>query len=234
MNPLCDVDAELQTSSTPNNLWELESVRRKWSSLMHLPPRRCQKNYQPLRWKTDASAHVPTPHPATRTCCLLDEPTNRPSTADSVSWLEQHLAKYPRQPSSPVPTIATPRHQRRQGSGNRSRQRHALRRQLQNNAEPARVWKIEPNGWLSKTANKKHAKKPPRPRTRKIRISPKLSVPRTKYESTLFADGCRARPPRATATVEILAINYGRGHLWRTLIEAENVNKGVRRPHSVV
>lgn len=91
MQKLCDEMATLQDQIDAGNLWELDRQVETAMSVMHLPP---------------ADARVGTLSGGERrrvALCqllirqpdllLLDEPTNH-LDAESVSWLEQHLAQY--------------------------------------------------------------------------------------------------------------------------------------------
>ena len=92
MQKLCDEMANLQDTIDTYNLWELDRQVEMSMAVMNLPPgdadvtklsggeRRRVAMCQLLIRQPDL--------------LLLDEPTNH-LDAESVSWLEQHLAKYP-------------------------------------------------------------------------------------------------------------------------------------------
>ncbi len=91
MQKLCDEMAKLQDTIDADNLWELDRQVEMSMSIMNLPP-------------GDSSVTTLSGGEKRRVALcqllirqpdllLLDEPTNH-LDAESVSWLEQHLAKY--------------------------------------------------------------------------------------------------------------------------------------------
>ena len=92
MTKLCDEMAELQDVIDANNLWELDRFVEMSMAVMHLPPGDAEiTNLSGGEKRRVALCQLLIRQPD---LLLLDEPTNH-LDAESVSWLEQHLAKYP-------------------------------------------------------------------------------------------------------------------------------------------
>ena len=92
MQKLCDEMAKLQDTIDANNLWELDRQVEMSMAVMNLPPGDSDvtklSGGERLRV---ALCQLMIRQPD---LLLLDEPTNH-LDAESVSWLEQHLAQYP-------------------------------------------------------------------------------------------------------------------------------------------
>lgn len=92
MTKLCDEMAELQDIIDANNLWELDRFVEMSMAVMNLPPGDAEiTNLSGGEKRRVALCQLLIRQPD---LLLLDEPTNH-LDAESVSWLEQHLAKYP-------------------------------------------------------------------------------------------------------------------------------------------
>ena len=92
MQKLCDEMAKLQDTIDAANLWELDRQVEMSMAVMNLPPRDASvKNLSGGEKRRIALCQLLIRQPD---LLLLDEPTNH-LDAESVSWLEQHLAKYP-------------------------------------------------------------------------------------------------------------------------------------------
>lgn len=92
MQRLCDEMATLQDTIDASNLWELDRQVEMSMAVMNLPPADASvKNLSGGERRRIALCQLLIRQPD---LLLLDEPTNH-LDAESVSWLEQHLAKYP-------------------------------------------------------------------------------------------------------------------------------------------
>ncbi|MEM6981302.1 MAG: energy-dependent translational throttle protein EttA, partial [Planctomycetota bacterium] len=92
MQRLCDEMAELQDTIDTQNLWELDRTVEMSMAVMNLPPGDAEiTNLSGGEKRRVALCQLLIRQPD---LLLLDEPTNH-LDAESVSWLEQHLAKYP-------------------------------------------------------------------------------------------------------------------------------------------
>ena len=92
MQKLCDEMAKLQDTIDAANLWELDRQVEMSMAVMNLPPGDAGvKNLSGGEKRRVALCQLLIRQPD---LLLLDEPTNH-LDAESVSWLEQHLAKYP-------------------------------------------------------------------------------------------------------------------------------------------
>ena len=92
MQKLCDEMAELQDKIDAGNLWELDRQVEMAMAAMNLPPRDADvTKLSGGERRRVALCQLLIRQPD---LLLLDEPTNH-LDAESVSWLEQHLAKYP-------------------------------------------------------------------------------------------------------------------------------------------
>lgn len=92
MQKLCDEMATLQDTIDANNLWELDRQVEMSMAVMNLPPGDADvTNLSGGERRRVALCQLMIRQPD---LLLLDEPTNH-LDAESVSWLEQHLAKYP-------------------------------------------------------------------------------------------------------------------------------------------
>ncbi|EMI44187.1 energy-dependent translational throttle protein EttA [Rhodopirellula sp. SWK7] len=92
MTKLCDEMAVLQDIIDANNLWELDRFVEMSMAVMNLPPGDSEiTNLSGGEKRRVALCQLLIRQPD---LLLLDEPTNH-LDAESVSWLEQHLAKYP-------------------------------------------------------------------------------------------------------------------------------------------
>ncbi|TWU54406.1 putative ABC transporter ATP-binding protein [Rubripirellula tenax] len=92
MTKLCDEMAVLQDTIDAANLWELDRHVEMSMAVMNLPPGEASvKNLSGGEKRRIALCQLLIRQPD---LLLLDEPTNH-LDAESVSWLEQHLAKYP-------------------------------------------------------------------------------------------------------------------------------------------
>ncbi len=92
MMKLCDEMAKLQDVIDASNLWELDRHVEMSMAVMNLPPGDASvKNLSGGEKRRIALCQLLIRQPD---LLLLDEPTNH-LDAESVSWLEQHLAKYP-------------------------------------------------------------------------------------------------------------------------------------------
>ncbi|TWU55753.1 energy-dependent translational throttle protein EttA [Rubripirellula reticaptiva] len=92
MTKLCDEMATLQDTIDAANLWELDRHVEMSMAVMNLPPGDASvKNLSGGEKRRIALCQLLIRQPD---LLLLDEPTNH-LDAESVSWLEQHLAKYP-------------------------------------------------------------------------------------------------------------------------------------------
>ncbi|MGB7324345.1 MAG: energy-dependent translational throttle protein EttA [Rubripirellula sp.] len=92
MTKLCDEMAQLQDTIDAANLWELDRHVEMSMAVMNLPPGDASvKNLSGGEKRRIALCQLLIRQPD---LLLLDEPTNH-LDAESVSWLEQHLAKYP-------------------------------------------------------------------------------------------------------------------------------------------
>jgi len=92
MQKLCDEMAQLQDTIDANNLWELDRQVEMSMTVMNLPPGDADvTNLSGGERRRVALCQLMIRQPD---LLLLDEPTNH-LDAESVSWLEQHLAKYP-------------------------------------------------------------------------------------------------------------------------------------------
>ncbi|QDT03365.1 putative ABC transporter ATP-binding protein [Rubripirellula lacrimiformis] len=92
MQKLCDEMAKLQDTIDAANLWELDRHVEMSMAVMNLPPADSSvKNLSGGEKRRIALCQLLIRQPD---LLLLDEPTNH-LDAESVSWLEQHLAKYP-------------------------------------------------------------------------------------------------------------------------------------------
>ncbi|NNE00405.1 MAG: energy-dependent translational throttle protein EttA, partial [Pirellulaceae bacterium] len=92
MQKLCDEMAKLQDTIDAGNLWELDRQVEMSMSVMNLPPGDSSvKTLSGGEKRRVALCQLLIRQPD---LLLLDEPTNH-LDAESVSWLEQHLAKYP-------------------------------------------------------------------------------------------------------------------------------------------
>ncbi|MAI73522.1 MAG: energy-dependent translational throttle protein EttA [Rhodopirellula sp.] len=92
MQKLCDEMAKLQDTIDAHNLWELDRQVEMSMAVMNLPPG--DANVTTLSGgerRRVALCQLMIRQPD---LLLLDEPTNH-LDAESVSWLEQHLANYP-------------------------------------------------------------------------------------------------------------------------------------------
>ena len=91
MQKLCDEMAKLQDTIDAANLWELDRQVETSMSVMNLPPRDANvSNLSGGERRRVALCQLLIRQPD---LLLLDEPTNH-LDAESVSWLEQHLARY--------------------------------------------------------------------------------------------------------------------------------------------
>ncbi|NND95840.1 MAG: energy-dependent translational throttle protein EttA [Pirellulaceae bacterium] len=92
MQKLCDEMARLQDTIDAANLWELDRQVEMSMAVMNLPPGDAAvTNLSGGEKRRIALCQLLIRQPD---LLLLDEPTNH-LDAESVSWLEQHLAKYP-------------------------------------------------------------------------------------------------------------------------------------------
>ncbi|MDG2222558.1 MAG: energy-dependent translational throttle protein EttA [Rubripirellula sp.] len=92
MQKLCDEMAKLQDTIDAANLWELDRQVETSMTVMNLPPRDANvANLSGGERRRIALCQLLIRQPD---LLLLDEPTNH-LDAESVSWLEQHLARYP-------------------------------------------------------------------------------------------------------------------------------------------
>jgi ATP-binding cassette ChvD family protein len=92
MQKLCDEMAQLQDTIDAANLWELDRQVEVSMSVMNLPPGDAQvSNLSGGEKRRIALCQLLIRQPD---LLLLDEPTNH-LDAESVSWLEQHLDRYP-------------------------------------------------------------------------------------------------------------------------------------------
>lgn len=92
MQKLCDEMAKLQDVIDAGNLWELDRQVEMSMAVMNLPPGDASvTNLSGGERRRVALCQLMIRQPD---LLLLDEPTNH-LDAESVSWLEQHLAKYP-------------------------------------------------------------------------------------------------------------------------------------------
>ncbi len=92
MQKLCDEMAKLQDIIDAGNLWELDRQVEMSMAVMNLPPGDAAvTNLSGGERRRVALCQLMIRQPD---LLLLDEPTNH-LDAESVSWLEQHLAKYP-------------------------------------------------------------------------------------------------------------------------------------------
>ena len=91
MQKLCDEMAKLQDVIDAGNLWELDRQVEMSMAVMNLPPGDANiKNLSGGEKRRIALCQLLIRQPD---LLLLDEPTNH-LDAESVSWLEQHLANY--------------------------------------------------------------------------------------------------------------------------------------------
>src|SRR6056297_1571985 len=91
MQKLCDEMAKLQDTIDAANLWELDRQVEMSMDVMNLPPPDANvKNLSGGEKRRIALCQLLIRQPD---LLLLDEPTNH-LDAESVSWLEQHLARY--------------------------------------------------------------------------------------------------------------------------------------------
>ena len=91
MQKLCDEMATLQDTIDAGNLWELDRQVEMSMAVMNLPPPDASvKNLSGGEKRRIALCQLLIRQPD---LLLLDEPTNH-LDAESVSWLEQHLARY--------------------------------------------------------------------------------------------------------------------------------------------
>ena len=92
MQKLCDEMAKLQDTIDTYNLWELDRQVEMSMAVMNLPPGDADvAKLSGGERRRIALCQLMIRQPD---LLLLDEPTNH-LDAESVSWLEQHLAKYP-------------------------------------------------------------------------------------------------------------------------------------------
>ncbi len=92
MQKLCDEMAKLQDTIDAANLWELDRQVEMAMAVMNLPPGDADvTKLSGGEKRRVALCQLMIRQPD---LLLLDEPTNH-LDAESVSWLEQHLAKYP-------------------------------------------------------------------------------------------------------------------------------------------
>ncbi|MGB1708439.1 MAG: energy-dependent translational throttle protein EttA, partial [Rubripirellula sp.] len=92
MQKLCDEMAKLQDTIDAHNLWELDRQVEMSMAVMNLPPGDADvTKLSGGERRRVALCQLMIRQPD---LLLLDEPTNH-LDAESVSWLEQHLAKYP-------------------------------------------------------------------------------------------------------------------------------------------
>jgi len=92
MQKLCDEMAQLQDTIEANNLWELDRQVEMSMMVMNLPPGDAEiTKLSGGERRRVALCQLMIRQPD---LLLLDEPTNH-LDAESISWLEQHLAKYP-------------------------------------------------------------------------------------------------------------------------------------------
>ncbi|MEE2935133.1 MAG: energy-dependent translational throttle protein EttA [Planctomycetota bacterium] len=92
MQKLCDEMAKLQDTIDASNLWELDRQVETSMTVMNLPPRDASvAKLSGGERRRIALCQLLIRQPD---LLLLDEPTNH-LDAESVSWLEQHLARYP-------------------------------------------------------------------------------------------------------------------------------------------
>ncbi|MGI9444633.1 MAG: energy-dependent translational throttle protein EttA [Rubripirellula sp.] len=92
MQKLCDEMAKLQDTIDANNLWELDRQVEMSMAVMNLPPGDADvTKLSGGERRRVALCQLMIRQPD---LLLLDEPTNH-LDAESVSWLEQHLANYP-------------------------------------------------------------------------------------------------------------------------------------------
>ncbi len=92
MQKLCDEMAQLQDTIDAANLWELDRQVEVSMTVMNLPPSDAQvSNLSGGEKRRVALCQLLIRQPD---LLLLDEPTNH-LDAESVSWLEQHLDRYP-------------------------------------------------------------------------------------------------------------------------------------------
>ena len=92
MQKLCDEMAKLQDTIDAGNLWELDRQVEMSMAVMNLPPGDADgDNLSGGEKRRVALCQLLIRQPD---LLLLDEPTNH-LDAESVSWLEQHLAQYP-------------------------------------------------------------------------------------------------------------------------------------------
>ena len=83
---------DLQTELDAANAWDLDSRLDQAMDALRCPPPDVARR-QPLRWRAAPRRAVQAAAPAAD-LLLLDEPTNH-LDAESVQWLEGHLASYP-------------------------------------------------------------------------------------------------------------------------------------------
>ena len=92
MQKLCDEMAKLQDTIDAANLWELDREVEMSMAVMNLPPGDADvTKLSGGEKRRVALCQLLIRQPD---LLLLDEPTNH-LDAESVSWLEQHLARYP-------------------------------------------------------------------------------------------------------------------------------------------
>jgi ATP-binding cassette ChvD family protein len=92
MQKLCDEMAKLQDTIDAANLWELDRQVETSMTVMNLPPRDAMvAKLSGGERRRVALCQLLIRQPD---LLLLDEPTNH-LDAESVSWLEQHLSRYP-------------------------------------------------------------------------------------------------------------------------------------------
>ena len=119
--------ASCRRSSTTTTRWELDSTARAGDGRAALPAAG-SPGRRPVRWRApprralQAAAEQPD-------LLLLDEPTNH-LDAESVQWLEQHLAKYPGAVARRHPRPVLPRQRGRMDPRARPRSRLPVRGQL--------------------------------------------------------------------------------------------------------
>ncbi len=118
MQKLCDEMAQLQDTIDADNLWELDRQVEMAMTVMNLPPADAPVvNLSGGERRRVALCQLLIRQPD---LLLLDEPTNH-LDAESVSWLEQHLARYCGNRRRGDPRSLLPRQRGAVDSRNRSR-----------------------------------------------------------------------------------------------------------------
>ena len=212
---------DLQTDLDHANAWDLDSrLDQAMDALRCPPPDALVDNLSGGERRRVALCKLLLQQPD---LLLLDEPTNH-LDAESVQWLEGHLASLPRRRAGRHPRPVLPRQRRRAGSSSSTAARRT----------PTRAT-TRPTSRPSRTGSRSRAPRTPSaPRCSSASSSGCAPTPRPgRPRASRGWPATRRWPPRPTATARSTPseINIPAGpRLGDVVLEAHDLDEGLRRP----